>query len=252
MFLDRCRKTSWGIFVTNMTERRNMMKYHQLTNVTAIMTIFVVLLLSGNVATSGERHSQSWAGQQITVVEPSESETPSPNRRLDTKTENMKLAYTVGSEVGNPETLQAILLVETRGGEGSLIGGKSLPIVNRSYGIMQIQIGTARSVFERTGGLINRYFPDRNYKSITNQEIIDLLLTNNEANMRIAAHNFRMNMSFTKGNWDRAVAAYNVGIGRVLKSTTSWSEYGYVKLVKSKLKTPVRLFNKDQISLLTL
>lgn len=185
------------------------------------------------------------------MIEPSESEQPGLVRYLDTKTENMKLAHTVGKEVGNPETLQAILLVESRGGVGSLIGGAGLPILKRSYGIMQVQINTARSVLERTPTLVDRYFPERPYRSITNDEIIKLLLTNNEANIRIAAYNFKMNMSFVKGNWDRAVAAYNVGIGTVLKTGINCSEYGYVKLVKSKLTTTVRKFNQDNDLVLT-
>ena len=150
------------------------MMNHRLTNVTAIMATFVVLLLSGARISSGEQLPDvNRAVIAEHVVKPE-----------STYDNNMRLAFSVGNEVGNPETLQAILLVESKAGTGGLVGGKHLPVLKRSYGIMQIQVGTARSILTRTTELVGRYFPNRQYRSITNNEIINLLLTNNEANIR--------------------------------------------------------------------
>ena len=223
------------------------MNNHRLTNVTAIMTIFVVLLLSGASTSLGSQTTPSV--EPTPIVETIETQPNVIRTPMSAFDQNMKLAFDVGSELGHPETLQAILLVETRGGVGSIIGGKQLPALQRSYGIMQIQVGTARSVLQRTAGLIGRYFPGRPYKSISNEEIIRLLLTSNEASMRIAAHNFQLNMRFTKGNWERAVAAYNAGIGAIMRSINIPNP-GYVGLVKAKMKNIVRPYNTQHDLLL--
>ena len=210
------------------------MMNHRLTNVTAIMATFVVLLLSGARISSGEQLPDV---NRTVIAE----HVVKPESTYDN---NMRLAFSVGSEVGHPETLQAILLVESRAGTGGLVGGKHLPVLKRSYGIMQIQVGTARSILTRTTELVERYFPNRQYRSITNNEIINLLLTNNEANIRIAAHNLLLNMKVMKGNWEKSVAAYNAGIGSILGKKTIPNP-GYVELVRARLKKVVRPYNND-------
>lgn len=71
---------------------------------------------------------------------------------------------------------------------------------------------------------------------------MDLLVTNEEANIRIAAYHFKLYLALSKGNWERAVAAYNVGIGAV-KRIGNPSNFGYVKAIKTKLAA-LKPFNK--------
>lgn len=158
--------------------------------------------------------------------------------------EHLRTVFEIGSEVGNPETLQAMLLQETNGGSSERIGGKNLPVSKRSYGLMQVQIVAARSVLQRYPELMERYFPDRTYRSIADKEIISLLLNNDEANVRIAAHHFKLYMQLSKGNWNKAVAAYNMGIGNAQK-INNHGDVQYVRNIKLKLTTIVRPFNRN-------
>jgi len=159
--------------------------------------------------------------------------------------DNLKLAYAIGHEVGYPETLQAILMQETGGGVSERVGNKNLPVGKRCYGLMQVQVIAARSVFVRYPDVFNRYFPSRNYNNVMDEEIIALLLTNDEANVRIAAYHFKIYITMTKGDWSRAVAGYNQGIGNALKLPNP-SQVGYVQGVKHYLVAIVRPFNKAE------
>lgn len=158
--------------------------------------------------------------------------------------EHLRTVFQIGSEVGNPETLQALLLQETNGGESDRVGGKNLPVSKRSYGLMQVQIVAARSVMQRFPDLMERYFPERQYRSITDKELIALLLNDDEANVRIAAYHFKLYMQLSKGNWNKAVAAYNMGIGNAQK-INNHGNVEYVRKVKLKLTTVVRVFNQN-------
>lgn len=226
-----------------------MKQNHLFANVTAIMTLFVVVLIGGTAATTG--HVQfadpTWKLKDQ-PFEPRERGTDivTPNESgifTSNSIDNMKKVFLVGREVGNPETMQAILLQETNGGVGEAIGNKASPVGKRSYGLMQVQVVAARSIFERVPSVFKMYFPDRKYGSVADEEIIALLLTNDEANIRIAAHHFKLYLQLCGGNWDRAVAAYNAGIGGV-NNIGEPSEFGYVIGVKAKLENAVRPFNR--------
>jgi hypothetical protein len=197
-----------------MTERRIMMKNHLLTNVTAIMTIFVVLLTPG--------FAQS---KPTTITNP-------------TQVNNLTLAHTIGKEVGYPDTIQAIMLQESNGGLNPRLSSSG------SYGIMQVQVVAARSVFIHYPDLSNRYFPGK--RVVSNTDIIHLLITNKEANIRIASYHFKLYMTIAKGNWDKAVAGYNRGIGRVLQMSNCAS-VGYVKDIRSKKTTVIAEFNRNRM-----
>jgi hypothetical protein len=160
------------------------------------------------------------------------------------QTENMKLAYEVGEELGHGHTMQAILLQETIAGEGHTIGNQASPVGKRSYGLMQVQVVAARSVLQRYPEVYQKYFGDRPYRKVMDEEIIALLLTNKEASMRIATYNFDLMMKLTKGSWHRAVAAYNAGIGNALQMKEP-SKFGYVRDVALKVHNVVKPFNKE-------
>lgn len=217
------------------------MNNHRLTNVTAIMTIFVVLLLSLFCISSS-------AYADDNVVEHKEVSTY--NGMSEAIVKNLILAYQIGKEVlGNPETLQAIMMQESKG-VGGLVGNKSAPPSKRSYGLMQVQIPTARSVLRGAGEVMTRYFPDRSLKSVKDGEIEHLLLKNDEANIRIAAYHYKMDIAFNHGNWDKSVASYNVGIGGI-KRIKNPAGFPYVNGVRSYLKRVIRPFNEHFKPLLT-
>lgn len=220
---------SWGRFVIILTERSFMITNNQLTNVVAAIFVLVALIIS---PTQNTTSNSGWSFSSAVAAEQS----PYDN------SDNMKLAYAIGSEIGHPETMQALMLQES-GGRSALVGNKTAPINKRSYGIMQVQIVAARSVMQRYPDIVDRYFPNRSASSITNHELVDLLLSNDEANIRIAAYHFRLYLSIAKGNWDRAVAGYNMGIGNAIHLSDP-ADVGYVVGVKQKLNKIVKPFNR--------
>lgn len=206
------------------------------------MTIFVVLILSLFAPSSSaeanidvETHTEvfSYTGMTQAVVN------------------NLILAYQIGKEIlGSPETLQALMMQESKGVSG-LVGNKTASYLNRSYGVMQVQIPTARSVLRSNDEVLGRYFPNRTIRNVKDGEIERLLLKNDEANMRIAAHHFKMDLEFARGNWDKAVASYNLGIGGV-RRIKNCATFPYVTGVRSYLRRVVRVFNTQYERTLTL
>lgn len=211
------------------------MNNHRLTNVTAIMTIFVVLLLSlfcmGNPAYADD------------VVEHKEVSTF--NGLSQAVVRNLILVYQIGKEVlgNNAEYLQAIMMQESRG-IGGLVGNKSAPPSKRSYGLMQVQIPSARSILRSEDDLMDRYFPRRSIKQVKDGEIEQLLLRNNEANIRIAAHHYRRDVVESRSNMSKSLASYNLGSGGV-KRIKNYEKFAYVIGVNQYLKRVVRPFNEQ-------
>lgn len=215
------------------------MSFHPTTNVTASLVLFVVILAGSITGLSST--SEQWQPEPVRdrVIETVKSTPAFISKSL---ADNMKMVFAIGREVGNPETLQAILLKETSGGTSILIGNRNSPVGKRSYGVMQVQVVAARSVLQRYPKVFARYFPNRTYNSVLDEEVIALLLTNNEANIRIAAHHFQLYLSLCEGDWEKAVAAYNAGIGAVQNIAVP-AEFQYVIDVKNKIETIVRPFN---------
>jgi Transglycosylase SLT domain len=226
-----------------------MNQNHLFTNVVAVLTLLLVLLVGGTAIGTGHAEltdpSHLLRNQSSPFVEVKTPHVHSTDVGIfsATTSQSLKTVYLVGREVGNPETLQAILLQETRGGQTEPIGNKDSPVGKRSYGLMQVQVVAARSIFTRYSEVYQRYFPTRKYDTIADEEIIALLLTNDEANIRIAAYHFKLYLQLSSGDWDRAVAAYNAGIGAV-NNIPIPAEFDYVIKVKAKMETEVRTFNR--------
>lgn len=164
---------------------------------------------------------------------------------LDTTSQHLKTVYEVASEYGHPEVLQAMLMQESNGGtHPTLVGSPNAPISKRSYGVMQVQVATARHTLERYEHLRDKYFPNRDIKRVSDKEIRMMLLKNHAANIEIAAVLFNLYLQISNGNVDRAIAAYNVGIGGV-KKLRSPSKFKYVREVRQKLKMVVKPFNEQ-------
>ena len=169
---------------------------------------------------------------------------------VNTTTANLLLVRDIAKEFGHHETMQAILMQESNGGNANPVGNLNSPSGKRSYGIMQVQPVAGRFVLSRTPSLAAKYFPGRKVSSITDKEIITLLLTNDEANVRIAVHHFNIYLSIVKGNWSKAVAAYNMGIGNALKRA-SVEDVAYVKSIRSRIVKHIKPFNKAHPGTLT-
>jgi hypothetical protein len=235
-----------------------MIHTHRFTNVVAVLALLLVLIAgtgfgTGHIALVDPAQQAPQAEELLTAAAPAASV---PHRTgiaagfATSISANLKKVYVVAREVGHPETLQAILLLETRGGKSVPIGNRESPVGKRSYGLMQVQVVAARSILQRNPSLFKRYFPERTYNSVLDEEIIALLLTNDEANIRIAAHHFKLYLQLSDGDWDRAVAAYNVGIGGV-ENIPDPAEFEYVIKIKAKLEEDVRPFNRKNGLLLT-
>lgn len=147
----------------------------------------------------------------------------------------MMIAYEYGERIGYPETIQAIAMQETHAGSyGDGIGDKTSKY--KSYGIMQVKIPTARFVFTHFNHVQERYFDHQP----SDEEIIDLLLTNNEANIDIASKNFALMIKYTK-NWKHAVLAYNQGLTGHKRFNVD--KHYYTQGISHKIITIVRPLN---------
>ena len=157
----------------------------------------------------------------------------------------MTLAYHVGSEIGFPETIQSILIVETRAGKfGNRIGDTNLPPLKRSYGVMQVKAGTTRQVLRLHPDLVQQYFPGyKSEKKLRDEEIIIKSITDDVFNIKVAALYFAHQRKYSKG-WSTAVVAYNQGLGRA-RQMENPKEHVYYKKIVGVLIKEVRPFNES-------
>jgi len=214
---------------------------HRFTIMAASVVLFAVVLMSGlALATNNVSFDNPlWRFKQASDVVEIQQVKVEPELAS-----NMKLVFSVGKEVGEPETLEAILLQETDGGRSSMIGNKESPVGKRSYGLMQVQVIAARDVFERHPDIFVRYFPKHKYRSISDEEIIALLLTDKEANARIAAYNFRDDLEQANGDVNKALVGYNAGF-KIANRIKHHDQFDYVIGVRSKLNKIVKPFNQQ-------
>ena len=103
--------------------------------------------------------------------------------------ENFKLAYAYGNAIGGyANTMMGILDAESSGETmGSAVGDHVNGAFKRSYGIMQVKLGTYYWTMKK--GYIAPFFKD---KKVTEEEILVELMTNKSANVYAAAGNFKM------------------------------------------------------------
>lgn len=220
------------------------MKHHYATTYAfTIVVAFALLVLSAITLTTHSTFTTiGWRFNEVQAT-PMPQEDP---QRITSSVlaKNLSLVFNVANQIGDPETLEAILLQETNGGRSDMIGNKDSPVGKRSYGLMQVQVVAARDVLRRNHDLFNEYFPNRKYDNVADEEIIALLLTDPEANVKIAAYHFRYYKTLAHGNWDRTVAGYNAGIV-LMHSLKRPSEFKYVVGVREKLTATVRPFNRE-------
>lgn len=224
-----------------------MIKHHILT--IAVRIIFSVIFLSSTIGYADDEPLLTFNGQTTvrSVVYDDQTNVVIPHH--DEVTTNLIMAYKIGQQFGFGETLQAIMLQESSGASGQ-IGNSKAKIANRSYGLMQLQLVTVKDILSRYTELMEKYFPGRLFSSLKNKELITLIMKNSEANITIAAYHLRLYMQLVDNNWNRAIAAYNVGIGNVKHIKRAY-QFKYVVGVKQKLNDIVKPFNEQNINLLT-
>jgi hypothetical protein len=220
-----------------------MKQHYPVTITTASTIVFVVMLICALVTTTRSTFtSLQWRFNEAQAVQ--ETQEYAPHITNGNLVENLSLVFNIGKQVGDPETLQAILLQETNGGRSELIGNKDSPVGKRSYGLMQVQVCAAREVLERNPELLQTYFRGRKYGNIADEEVIALLLVNREANVKIAAYHFRYYKTLAGGDWDKTVAGYNGGVV-LMQKIKHPAEFRYVKDIRQKLTSTIRPFNRE-------
>jgi hypothetical protein len=156
----------------------------------------------------------------------------------------LKIAYKYGSEIGYPETIQAILLQESNAGTANIIGDLNEAVGRRSYGRMQIKVATVRLILPWYPDISKQYFNGRGATSILDEEIIALLLSNDDANIQIAARIFEFKLKESNNNWAKAVAAYNLGLAGAQR-IRHYSKFPYVAAVSGSISGVINPLNEQ-------
>ena len=152
------------------------------------------------------------------------------------QTQLLDLAYTIGKAEGGREhalLLQAILMHETRAGQGHRVGDTHSPVGKRSYGIMQVKLVTAYDTLKRHRNL-------GEFK--TEEDLIIRLVTDDNFNLHVASHHLswlRRHTNFTA----QAVMAYNTGLS---KAQNHWypQKFQYVRKIQRYLDEVVIPYNR--------
>lgn len=134
--------------------------------------------------------------------------------------ENLSTLRDVVAEMGikqHLETLQSIMMVETRAGTGGQIGLPKAHPSRRSYGVMQLTVPTARVLLRNNAVLKEEVFGSTPLSKIKDADIIKVLLNNVRVNIQLGAMLFTQYYGIVHNEWARAVAGYNMGIGNALK-----------------------------------
>lgn len=112
----------------------------------------------------------------------------------------LKLARKHGERVGFPLILQAILLQETQAGKYGPVGDGGNSPYKRSYCPMQVKLVVVHHVYNKLNIPV----------TLTEEEIVTRLLTDNEFCMWVAAE--YLNLLYNQfNNKDMAILAYNQG-----------------------------------------
>lgn len=142
----------------------------------------------------------------------------------------LDLAYTEGSKIGMPETIQAIILQESTAGVNGPIGDIGNGFGRRSYCPMQVTIRAARDVF--------RSYPELDVYP-TDEELLVALLTDDVFCVRMGTLYFSLMLSRTS-SWSQAVLAYNRGA----VGSREWDDpVGYLPGIRAHIRLRVRNYN---------
>lgn len=152
------------------------------------------------------------------------------------------LALIIGSEVGYPLAVQAILHQESLSGAFGKYGDVNSPFGKKSYGVMQIQLNTAKYILTK---MLNKKLPP------TDEELIVRLVTDDEYCIRLGAIYFKyLFEKFSeekdyRTRWRKAILSYNAGIGNVKKYGFSYDPNRYLKKTIYKIHNVIRPYNRS-------
>lgn len=148
------------------------------------------------------------------------------------------VAKTEGHKVGYGETMQAIVMAESIAnveGKKYIIGDNTLNFGKKSYGVAQVKLQTAKYV-------LDMYKHPR--KFATDEDLLIALLFEPEFNLEVASLYFEYLMKRYKGNWKKAVVAYNEGPTWVSANPGKVDNHPYLRKVNLFLERVVRPHNK--------
>jgi soluble lytic murein transglycosylase-like protein len=109
----------------------------------------------------------------------------------------------------DPQTMQAISLVETRGGLFGVAGSQPGYTGQRSYGLMQIQPATAYVIVRNHPRLLDMFFSG---VRPTYTQMVHFLVHNAYGSAYLASYLFRDYSAQLNNNWCSTVLGYNMGI----------------------------------------
>ena len=150
---------------------------------------------------------------------------------------NLALAKEIGQEYGWPETAQTIIMQETLAGHLTKYGDQDAAFGRKSYGLAQMQLDTAKFI-------IKRHFGHPVFSC--DEEIIVTLVTNDRFAIHLAMWYFEYLLDMFNGNWKKALLAYNVGPGNVLRKGFSHDPNDYLAKSIWRLNNQIRPFNRRQ------
>lgn len=119
----------------------------------------------------------------------------------DEQLDNYKLAYKYGKMINKEKDLMAIMYVENSGKQNP-IGDKSNKPFGRSYGIMQVKIGTYYWMLNK-GYLFK--------EDMLEEEVLTELMFNKKFNVYVAASYYKFLLDKC-GSRDSAIVGYNTGL----------------------------------------
>ena len=215
--------------------------------VSVAVIIIIVLLWDRNTTThtKPQSHNTITSDSNLTIVKtPAQLNSCPPHRFNADQLTLLQYAYEQGEKIGFPETMQAIMIVESQVGgnsrKGAIIGNKVASVGKRAYGVLQLKTVAARFVYSHHEDVFLKHFPNHNIKYIEDEEIIILLLTNDKANIELGTLNFKLMLKYTD-RWSDAVTAYYTGLGG-LKSVEG--KHFYLTKIQERIKVDVKPLNK--------
>jgi len=142
----------------------------------------------------------------------------------------LDLAKAEGREAQFPETLQALALQESLAGKLGRLGDRHhKDWKKRSYGVLQVRFTTAKWILHRKFGH-HIYYDGELLRRLTNSDRFNVFVA------RIYWEYLYNQFRGHKLRWSKAVLAYNVGIGNVLKHGLSFDPNKYLMNIQLRLK----------------
>lgn len=146
----------------------------------------------------------------------------------------LSMAYTEGKRIGYPETIQAIIYLE------SSAGRYKQNLSDPSYGVGHMKVETAKHI-------LKKHF---NHSGFSDDEIPGMLKKYDRFAIYLTCLYFKSSINYfgkryrTKV-WSRSVLSYNCGVSGVHENGLSNDPNNYVKRINRIIKKVIRPLNKS-------